>query len=38
MSFIIIQTMMQKTTAEHGAGQTEDTQTLLSKKEKLIWI
>ncbi len=30
--------MVQKTTAEHGAGQTEETQTLLSEKEKLIWI
>jgi len=38
MSFIIIQKMVQKTTAEHGAGATEETQTLLSKKKKLIWI
>ena len=27
---------MQKTRAEHGAGRTEEAQTLLSKKEKLI--
>jgi hypothetical protein len=38
MSFIINQNMVQKNTAEQGAGATEETQTLLFKKEKLIWI
>jgi hypothetical protein len=27
---------LQKTRAEHGAGRTEEAQTLLSKKEKIM--